>query len=103
MLSLRRGSLICWLVRSRERRRRDPDGDPSVKRATCSCGRAEVELGMDLCRYCRDDHERHVTEEAALAEHHEQEAYDHAMYEQAQEMARAIRSEWGEGDWTCST
>lgn len=28
-----------------------------MRRATCSCGRAEVEQGCDLCAYCRADHE----------------------------------------------
>lgn len=33
-------------------------------RATCSCGRTEVELGCDLCAYCRREHEeRHMAEE----------------------------------------
>jgi len=28
----------------------------------CSCGRAEVELGNDLCGYCRQDYERQQEE-----------------------------------------
>lgn len=34
--------------------------------ALCSCGRAEVELGCDLCAYCRDDHERRQEQDDAL-------------------------------------
>lgn len=39
-----------------------------MSRQTCSCGRAEVELGCDLCRYCRADYEErqyHREQEAA--------------------------------------
>jgi hypothetical protein len=34
-------------------------------RALCSCGRAEVELGMDLCALCRRDFEARQQEEQA--------------------------------------
>jgi hypothetical protein len=35
----------------------------------CSCGRAEVELGNDLCHLCRADHEQMIEEERAREEH----------------------------------
>ncbi len=41
----------------------------------CSCGRDEVELGCDLCRYCRADYEeRQYHREQEVACYAEQQA-----------------------------
>lgn len=40
-----------------------------VSRPQCSCCRAEVEIGCDLCRYCREDYERRQWER--VQEEHE--------------------------------
>lgn len=54
-------------------------------RARCSCGRAEVELGCDLCAYCRADYEERQyydeQEESYAAE--QQAQYDAWLNEQA--------------------
>jgi len=34
----------------------------SNPRQTCSCGRAEVELGCDLCAYCHREHDERQAE-----------------------------------------
>lgn len=49
----------------------------------CSCGRAEVELGCDLCPFCRSDYE-----ERAYYGEMEQRYYEEQQNEYEQSQAR---------------
>jgi hypothetical protein len=68
--------------------------------ATCSCGRAEVELGCDLCAYCRGDYEeRQMHREQEAAFNAEQQAeYDAWLNAQApKQESEPPKIRWDEG------